>query len=47
VVLIVSAHVTAAHGPLVLVYKTACVVRFSFTYITNGHLLFVMGALIL
>jgi len=31
VVLIVSVHMTSAHGPSVLVYKTACVVRFSFT----------------
>jgi len=33
-VLIVSVHVTKVHGPLVLVYKTAYVVRFSFTQIS-------------
>jgi len=31
VVLIVSAHMTVVHGLSVLVYKTACVVRSSFT----------------
>jgi len=34
VVLLVSVHVTSAHGPSVLVYKAACVVRSSFTRIS-------------
>jgi len=33
VVLLVSVHVIAVHGLLVLVYKTACVIRYSFTQI--------------